>query len=121
MLLSQILNPSLVGTEVMPTETALSKSSNRSPRANRSVMVTTPGPVNVQGGLLVISATGLTVGTHPPPQLVTADVARPKMNSCQLPSGVIGELCSGELKLANTARHANTHRYLILPPLRSTR
>lgn len=56
-------------------------------------MVTKAGPVNVQGALLVCSATGFTVPPQPmgmmPPHPVANVPESPNKNSCQLPSTAI--------------------------------
>src|SRR5689334_19815742 len=89
MLLSQVPSPSLTTTDVEPRETRLSNTSSRSPLLNISRTVRIPGPVKVQGAVLVCSATGLVAGPHVPAQLKAAEPAALNWNSCQEPSAKI--------------------------------
>src|SRR5204862_7023873 len=102
--------------DVCPSETRLSKSSNRSATENKSVINMVAGPENAQGGLLVSSATGFVVATHTPAHEKTAELVVPEnRNSWKLPSGVIAVA-----KAANCATPRNTIPYSIaLPRIRN--
>src|SRR5262249_54562364 len=80
-----VLTPVFATTELVPSETRLSKIWKRSPAWNRSVSSSVAGPLKVQGGPVVTSATGLTVGMQPPAQACTAEVAWLNKNSWKPP------------------------------------
>src|SRR5262249_19505625 len=71
-------------------------------------------PVKVQGGLLVSSATGLTVGMHRPPQAVAKLPAPPNRNSCQLPSTGIGVADADVTERVHAVRPARAKNRIVL-------